>query len=149
MTTLPFPDREGPSRGNQGAFVPDQKALLWQRLRFRTEGELAVARALDSAGVLFFPLSGCRVSTRSGQRKTREVDVLVIVEGEAGILEIDGAAHNGRLAEDQERDREFARTGGITFTQRYTDAQAQEQPDLVVKEFLALFAIHRHRRPAA
>ena len=90
-------------------------------LYFTNPGELAVYRALKQIQekdlppeytIGIYPLAGGRVPGR-----TWEPDVLVTYRGRAGILEIDGPAHNARRAMDLSRDHVLLNTG-VAFVDR-------------------------------
>jgi hypothetical protein len=89
---FPQPPADQPG-GNQGHFVPPGKGFRWQGLRFRTESEVAVARELDAAKLLFFPQCACRITGANGKRETREPDFLIIHRGVVAILELEGLPH--------------------------------------------------------
>lgn len=129
---LPVPIQ--PPQHNQG-----QNALLeWNGLFFRSPAELAIAKALDQRGILFFPNTRGRVPNRSGQQDTIEVDFVVVYQGQMGILEVDGATYHPSAAADHKRDRLFMRQGMISS--RFTATDCMASPDEVVAEFLELFA---------
>jgi hypothetical protein len=79
--------------------------------------------------------------TRAGVRvpgHTFYPDLLVVHDGRAGVIEIDGATHHGRAAADRSRDR-LLEDAGIRYVDRL-DAESASDPkerDLFVERFLA------------
>jgi hypothetical protein len=142
---LPFPTGEPDDQPgqNQGHFVPPGEGYVWQSLRFRTQSEVAIAREFDAAKVLFFPQCACRITGPTGRRVTREPDFLVIYRGTPGILELDGAPHDGRAADDHRRDRLFKLRGGIWVIERVSSQYALQYPREVVRGFLQLLETYR------
>ncbi|MCT7971212.1 hypothetical protein [Laspinema olomoucense] len=129
---LPVPIQQ--PQHNQG-----QNALLeWNGLFFRSPAELAIAKALDQRGILFFPNTRGRVPNRNGQQDTIEVDFIVVYQGQMGILEVDGATYHPSAAADHKRDRLFIRQSMICS--RFAATDCMTSPDEVVAEFLELFA---------
>jgi hypothetical protein len=139
---LHFPQPSEPE-GNQGHFVPPGQGFVWQGLRFRTKSEVAVARELDAAKLLFFPQCACRITGANGKRETREPDFLVIHRGIVAILELDGGPHNGRAADDHRRDRLFELRGGIWVIERVSSQFALLHPRKVVRGVLRLIETYR------
>jgi len=117
---------------------------VWQGLRFRTKSEVAIARELDAARVLFFPQCACRITGAKGKRETREPDFLIIHRGISAILELDGAPHAGRAADDHRRDRLFKLRGGIWIIERVPSQYALQHPRQVVRGLIKLIETYRH-----
>jgi len=122
---------------NQGRFVRREQAMHWEGLRFSTASELAIARALDAAGVVFFPLAVYRITERDGTRVTRECDFLVIYNGVTGILELGGWPHDGRAADDHRRDRLLKFHAGVWVIERVASYEALKNPERIVRGLLA------------
>jgi hypothetical protein len=80
---------------------------------------MKIAQALDRANVLFAANAGVRLGITPDHRQMFEPDFLVVAHGKTGVLEIDGPCHEGRAADDHERDRRF-REHGIRVVERYT-----------------------------
>jgi very-short-patch-repair endonuclease len=112
-------------------------ACEWERLWFRSRTERKIAQALDRTNVLFAANACVRLGVTQDHRQTREVDFLVVSNGKMGVLEVDGPSHEGRAADDHERDRRF-REHGIKVVERYTAEQCHRFPDDVVTTFLEL-----------
>ena len=123
-----------------------ERALHWAGLQFGTASELAIARALDAAGVTFFPLPAYRITERGRRRVTRECDFLVIRYGIAAVLELDGWPHDGRAADDHSRDRLLKYPAGIWVIERVASREALRYPDKIVRGLLA--QMERYRRCA-
>lgn len=121
---------------NQGP--RDQSTRLWNNLRFRSESEIRVARALDRAGVLFLPNCKARLGM-SDNRANREPDFLVCKDGKWGVLEVDGEPFHppSRTVHDHERDRLF-RAHGIKVVEHFDASRCFEDADSVVAEFLSI-----------
>lgn len=127
---------------NQGCFVRPNQPLRWQSLTFGTRSELLFAQALDRAGVFFCPLAACRVSVARGVRKTRELDFLIVHRGTTAVVELDGAPHNGRAADDHRRDRAIKRAG-IWLIERIPSAEVVANPDEAVRGVLRMMLYYR------
>jgi len=121
---------------NQGNPIENRPTYSWNNLRFRSNTEIKVAEALDNAGVLFFPNCMARLGP-IGERRNKEADFLICIEGKGGILEVDGEAYHSTAATDHERDR-FFRTYGIRVIERFTASQCYNNPETVVRRFLAI-----------
>lgn len=104
----------------------------WEGHAFRSKQEMDVAIALDALEVVYGPNVGVRV-TEGDNRKTREVDFMVYLDGHTGILECDSVEfHNAE--NDIERDRNFQRQG-IYFIKRYTSKECLD-PNWVAEDFI-------------
>ena len=119
--------------------------LMWNGLRFATESERQVAKALDDAGVFFAPLPLIRATGESGVRVTQEIDFLIIQDGIAGVLQLDGFPHNGRAADDHRRDRALKRAG-LWVIERVNSVEALRDPQSIVRHFRGM--IRHYRRTA-
>ncbi|MBA3889365.1 MAG: DUF559 domain-containing protein [Gemmatimonadaceae bacterium] len=135
-------DDESIAAPNQGSFVREERLLRWQSLSFGTQSELTFAQALDRAGVFFMPLSACRVTFAPGVRKTSELDFLIVHRGVTAVVELDGAPHNGRAADDHRRDRAIKRSG-IWLVERVSSAEVLSNPDGVVRDLLRMMIYFR------
>jgi hypothetical protein len=114
--------------------------LNWNNLGFRSASEIKIAKALDNAGVMFFP--NCKVRLGAiGNRSNREPDFLICHNGKWGILEVDGEPFHpaSRTVADHERDRQF-KLHGITVTEHYDATRCYNEPDAVIGEFLNILA---------
>ncbi len=130
---------QGRKIDNQGTeFEADIPVKLWMNLRFRSASEVKVAEALERAGVLFLPNCRARLGVVD-DRKNREADFLVCLDGKWGILEVDGEPFHppSRAAQDHDRDRLF-QSHGILIVQHFDAARCYKDPDGVVEEFLSL-----------
>lgn len=109
----------------------------YEGLRFRSESEVRIARALDRAHVMYVP--NCRARVGSVERRRNiEADFLVMVDGKWGVLEVDGEQwHAGHAARDHERDRPF-HFHGAKIVQRFDAGECFENADAVVAKFIAL-----------
>jgi hypothetical protein len=125
-------------RGVHNQAVGADGARLWKNLRFRSESEVRVARALDKAGVLFLPNCRARLGTEQ-ERVNREADFLVCHEGKWGVLEVDGEPFHppSRTVHDHERDRLF-RSHGVRLVEHFDASRCFEEADRVVTAFLSL-----------
>ena len=114
--------------------------LQWENLNFRSHAEIQIAKALDRAGVLFYPNCRCRLNITIG-RGNRESDFLVFHQGRWGILEVDGEHWHPpcRAVEDHERDRLF-KAHGILFVEHYDADRCSKEPNEVVREFLQILS---------
>jgi hypothetical protein len=125
-------------RGVHNQVVAASNFRVWQNLRFRSESEVRVARALDKLGVLFLPNCKARLGIESN-RQNREADFLICFDGKWGILEVDGEPFHppSRTSQDHERDRLF-RSHGIIVVEHFDASQCYQDPDSVVQAFLEI-----------
>ena len=119
---------------NQGNPIESKPTYSWNNLRFRSNSEIKVAEALDKAGVLFFPNCMARLGPIM-ERRNKEADFLICLDGKWGILEIDGETYHSTAARDHERDR-FFRSYGIRVIERFTASESYNNPESVVRKFL-------------
>ena len=107
-------------------------------LRFRSQSEIRIAEALDRVGALFLPNCRARLG-QTNDRKNREADFLVCVDGKWGILEVDGEPFHppSRTVHDHDRDRLF-KLHGIRMTEHFDAERCRKEPDEVVRLFLDL-----------
>jgi hypothetical protein len=113
---------------------------VWQNLRFRSESEVRIAKALDRAGVLFW--ANCRARLGGdGNRQNKEADFLVCHQGNFGILEVDGEPFHppARTVHDHERNRLF-KAHGIRVCEHFDASECFERGDEIVAEFLRILA---------
>jgi hypothetical protein len=130
---------QGRKIDNQGTeFEPGIPVKLWMNLRFRSASEVKVAEALERAGVLFLPNCRARLGPVK-ERKNREADFLVCLDGKWGILEVDGEPFHppSRTVHDHDRDRLF-QSHGILIVQHFDAERCYKDADVVVREFLDL-----------
>ena len=126
----------GAGINNQGVNPDGTRApLRYLNNNFRTRGEIEVAKALEAANALFFPLPRAAVGVTPDARTMFEVDFLVCDDARWGVLEIDGASHTGRYAHDQGRDRQIG-LHGVRVIQHFTEEEARTNATQVVAEFL-------------
>jgi len=117
--------------------VDSERILVWNNHRFRSQSEIRIAIALESAKVMFFP--NCKARLGISKRENREPDFLICHKGKLGILEVDGEPYHPptRTVEDHERDRLFL-AHGIKLVQHFDAGECFENADGVVKKFLYL-----------
>ncbi|MFZ1028857.1 MAG: hypothetical protein WAN66_21865 [Limnoraphis robusta] len=126
------------SKGKESNFIE------WKGHYFRSPQEVEIAKELDSRQILFFPNAGCRVLEEKGMH-TREIDFLVIIDGNMGILECDSERYHQSAARDHKRDGLF-NAHGIWFIRRYTSQDCQD-PKKVVDGFISDFEkFIRHKK---
>jgi Holliday junction resolvase-like predicted endonuclease len=94
---------------------------------------LRLARAFDQHGVWFVPNARGRVGV-GPRRCTREIDLLVNVDGWWIGIEVDGAPYHPaeRAVDDHRRDRLF-RTHGL-WVEHYDAEEVFARPDGIVAE---------------
>jgi hypothetical protein len=119
---------------NQGA-GKSPAPLRWMHNSFRTQGEIALAKAFERANVLFLPLPRAAIGVTSEMRTMVEPDFVICHHGKWGVLEVDGSSHEGRKAQGAEKDRLY-RAHGIGVVRRYTEEQARDRAEAIVDEFL-------------
>jgi hypothetical protein len=121
-------------RRPNGHETSDQyRSIPWKGMIFRSQSELRIAKALDHAGVLFFPPAKARL-TIGKTRQSREIDFLIFSQGQWALLEVDGPWHTA--ANDEARDR-VLHNHGIRTIYRYDAQRCYDSPAEVVSEFLA------------
>ena len=120
----------GPS--NQGRPFGTSKVVTYAGLNYRTSAEVAIAKVLDQTDDILF-LPNCAAVSGKVQK---EPDFLIFFRQRAGILEVDGGAHIGRMADDSLRDSFFQRQG--IFIKHYPSERCVSDPTWVVKDFLRL-----------
>jgi hypothetical protein len=123
---------------NQGIrFNSSWQLYFWEKMRYRSKSEIEIAKALDQVGVLFVPNSLARLNSPEGRRNL-EPDFLICHQGRWGILEVDGPWHTAsRRVDEQQRERLF-RFHGIRVIERFDSKKCENQPELVVQEFLRM-----------
>jgi len=84
--------------------------------------------------VLFFPLPRAAIGATPDMRTMVDPDFVVCNRGRWGVLEVDGSSHEGRKAQDTEKDRLYF-AHGIRVVRRYTEEAARDHPEAVA-EFL-------------
>lgn len=128
----------GKGVNNQAANTKNK--YVWKNLNFRSESEKHIAEALDQAGVLFLPNCKARLGLPTN-RQNREADFLVCLDGQWGILEVDGEPFHppSRTVEDHERDRLF-RSHSIKVVEHYDATRCYNNSNEVVQEFLGLLS---------
>ncbi|MBF2028153.1 MAG: hypothetical protein IGS48_15540 [Oscillatoriales cyanobacterium C42_A2020_001] len=112
---------------------------LHEGLRYRSQPEVCIAKALDKAGVLFLPNCMARLSDRHGRRVNREPDFLIFWKNKSGILEVDGEDYHppSRTVDDHKRDLLFKRCG-IQTVEQYDAAACVRYSEDIVEDFISL-----------
>lgn len=116
---------------------PAPRPIVWDGMQFRSQAELRLARAFDEHGVWFIPNARGRVGL-GPRRRTRELDLLVNVDGWWVGIEVDGLAYHPaeRAVEDHRRDRLF-RAHGL-WVEHYDADEAYQQPHGIVAEVIMM-----------
>jgi len=117
-------------RPNQGNLV-SQGAITYNGRFYRSQDETVVARELDRRGILFFPLPSA-----SRNSVLKEPDFLIVHKGKIGVLEVDGAYHTGRAADDHKRALFFEPSG--ILVKHFNGDDVRANVGLVVETFLKL-----------
>jgi len=111
----------------------DPKPAVWDGMVFRSQAELRLARAFDEHAVWFIPNARGRVGI-GPRRVTRELDLLVNVDGWWIGIEVDGAAfHPARRAVDNHRRDRLFRAHGL-WVEHYDGDEAYSDPHRIVAE---------------
>ncbi|MGK7901888.1 MAG: pentapeptide repeat-containing protein [Hormoscilla sp.] len=122
-------------------FLPHQRFMYWkQQLSFHSHPELEIAKALDRAGVLYFPSSLARICTSEGP-KNKEPDFLVCCPTPQGfkwgIIEVDNLNYTPeQQTEEQQWHLLFQQNGVPVY--RFDWNRCENEPEDVVREFLQL-----------
>lgn len=111
------------------------KDFKW--FEFNSLGELAIAEELTKRNILFFCNAKCLISNKFNEAEKMIPDFLVIYQGKARILEVDGEQYHGDRFNDYRRDRLFERHG--LRTTRYTYDECVADSKRIIDEFLELF----------
>ena len=120
----------GPS--NQGRPFGTSPVIVHSGLNYRSKGEVAIAQTLElTEDILFLP--NCTAVTG---KVPSEPDFLIFYKGRAGVLEVDGPHHAGRLADDTLKDSVYQRQS--LFVKRYPYEHCIANPARVVRDFLGL-----------
>ena len=115
---------------NQGNLVSTGN-ITYNGRYYRSQDETVVARELDRRAILFFPLPSA-----SRARVLKEPDLVIVYRGKVGILEVDGAYHTGRAADDHKRDLFFEQSG--VFVKHFNGDDVRANVQLVLDTFLRL-----------
>jgi hypothetical protein len=115
---------------NQGNLV-SKGAITYNGRFYRSQDETLVARELDKRGILYFPLP---TASRGGVLK--EPDIVVVFKGHIGIIEVDGAYHTGRAADDHKRDVFFEQSG--IYVKHFNGDDVRASVTTVVDTFIRL-----------
>lgn len=101
---------------------------------YRSRTEIEVAKALDDANVLYFPLPlGIRHYVRLA-----EPDFLIIHFGRVGVLEIDGPHHTPLTrAKESAKDAKLYQSG-VHFIHHVSVTEVDRDPKAVVSQFLTM-----------
>lgn len=100
---------------------------------FRSGSEVRIAEILEKRSVMFFANSRGRMGGVYN-RKTREPDFIVCVDGKWGMLEVDGPHHDDEYKE-LDRDELFAKHG-VALIAHYDSDLCDHSPEKVVDDFL-------------
>ncbi|MFF3208422.1 hypothetical protein [Streptomyces sp. NPDC002962] len=133
---------------NHAARVTDPKPELRRDgFVFDSREEVRVYEALKraqaalpaDATIAIFPLPLGRV----GVGNTWTPDFLVVREGKAGLIEVDGPHHRGRLAADGTRDRHWRNSGFVHIERILVEETAEDSElDALVRTFLKRLRTH-------
>ncbi|MFF4138601.1 hypothetical protein ACFY1B_45850 [Streptomyces mirabilis] len=133
---------------NHAARVTDPKPELRRDgFVFDSREEVRVYEALKraqaalpaDATIAIFPLPLGRV----GVGNTWTPDFLVVREGKAGLIEVDGPHHRGRLAADGTRDRHWRNSGFVYIERILVEETAKDSElDALVRTFLKRLRTH-------
>ncbi len=126
------------NQGRQFDTSQRKPITVWNNLNFRSRSEVAIAKALDSQGVMYLPNCAARLGPPE-HRHNKEPDFLICYEGKWGILEVDSPEFHPNRGSDDERDLQF-KLYGVKEIQHFQWKECQEHPDAVVGKFLALLA---------
>ncbi|MGB5898513.1 MAG: pentapeptide repeat-containing protein [Geitlerinemataceae cyanobacterium] len=122
--------------------------LVWEKLKFRSLGEVEVAKALDRANMLFFPHSVARLDCGGRRISDPKPGFLVChrLPGTPncvrwGLLMVDSVGDDklDLLFEEQERELNYER-GGIRIY-RFSYSKCLNCPNEVVREFIELLKL--------
>lgn len=117
----------------------DAKPIIWQGMRFSSAPEVSIAKALDKAGITYFPNCLARLGN-SQNRLNRFPDFLICYQGKWGLLEVDGSKYHTptNATQDHDRRRLLEQYSSIKFSDRFSADRCINEPDKVVSEFLSI-----------
>lgn len=112
---------------------------MWNGLSFNSKAEIEVAKALERAGVMYFPNCVARLGA-PGSRQVYFPDFLVCYNDRWGIIEVDGPKYHTHTnaTQDHERRRVIEQHGNIKFFDRFDARQCMNRADDLVKTFLQI-----------
>ena len=124
-------------KGVHNQAIEAKAPRIWNNLRFRSESEVRVARALDQANVMFLPNCRARIGLQ-GNRQNREADFLVRHNGKLGILRGGRRALFIRLPEPRKIMSEIGSSSCMEFlwSKHFDAGECFENPAGVVARFL-------------
>lgn len=103
-------------------------------LRYKSQAEVAISKALRRARVMFFPLPVAVITVGQKSNK-REPDFLICDAGRWGVLEVQGDEYHKNATVDHER-AELLQRHGIKYVRFYSSQACHADPDGVVRKFL-------------
>lgn len=109
-------------------------------LEFRTSEERTVYLALRAYQDSYPEFEKFSISPLCPTRvpgHTWELDFLVTYKGRAGVIEVDGAVHNGKWSSDRSRDR-LLQDAGVAYVDRIDvdDVNRPHELDTFIRRFL-------------
>lgn len=110
--------------------VDDKNDYIWNNVRFNTEVEAKIADILDEMNIIFSPNTMLRMITAKG-KITKKVSFLIIDRGKCGILDIIPDEDN-----DLEDANHYILGQGIDLIRYYTENICQNNPELIIRDFL-------------
>lgn len=119
------------------AFKWEERTTDFEWFELNSPAEMAVVEELNKRNVLFFCNARCLISDRYNEQEKMIPDFLVVYQGKARVLEIDGEEYHKDNFKDYRRDRLFERHG-LRVT-RYTFDECIADSKRVIDEFLELF----------
>ena len=123
--------------------------MCWSGMYFRSKAELAIAQALQEAGVLFFANAQGTASLKDlpvtkeahGMVERLEADFLVFRGGQCICLEVDGRQHQQSEYAFRDYAKEQVLLRERISTVRFPAQECLVRPKEVVIEFLSLFPL--------
>lgn len=142
LTDQDLADLEMPMR----VAVGERSHWRWKGAEFATREEMLLGKALFDQGAMV--ASNSHLLLRESEKLHRKPDLLVFLNYEdrllAGIVEVDGSAHDGRWVEDQTRSHELQRNGFVAV-RHYSAEKVFNDPTWVASDFLGfLKQFHPH-----
>jgi hypothetical protein len=110
--------------------VDEKNDYIWNNVRFNTEVEVKIAEILDRMNIIFSPNTILRMIAAKG-KVTKKVSFLIIVRGKCGILDIIPDEDN-----DLEDANHYILGQGIDLIRFYTENICQNNPELIIRDFL-------------
>lgn len=131
------------------------RRLEYDSLKYRSESEIAIAKAIDKHNrdasyydIIYYIPNGVIV-TPEGRTETSSVkiesDFLIFYKGVTGILEVDGSQHSqpSVIKKDAKKERCW-KNMNVFVVERFSAQECLKSPDKVLARFLSRIKVNLH-----